>query len=142
MLGCCAHQLETGGATNAQEPFSAGEIESRLARVRAGLATRGLAAAVFAAPENVFWLTGLDHWGYFAPHLLVVPVAGTPVLVTRAMERVTVERQVAAAEFAGHADSETAADRAAACCGRAASRERGSGSRCGPRASATGLASG
>ena len=97
-----------------RNPFSAGEIESRLARVRAGLATRGLAAAVFAAPENVFWLTGLDHWGYFAPHLLVVPVAGTPVLVTRAMERVTVERQVAAAEFAGHADSETAADRAAA----------------------------
>ena len=97
-----------------RNPFSAGEIESRLARVRAGLATRGLAAAVFAAPENVFWLTGLDHWGYFAPHLLVVPVAGTPVLITRAMERVTVERQVAAAEFDGHPDGETAADRAAA----------------------------
>ena len=54
-----------------RNPFSAGEIESRLRRVRAELAARGLEAAVFAAPENVFWLTGLDHWGYFAPHLLM-----------------------------------------------------------------------
>ena len=35
------------------------------------------------------------------------------MLVTRAMERVTIERQVTAAEFVGHSDSETAADRAA-----------------------------
>jgi Xaa-Pro dipeptidase len=97
-----------------RNPFSAGEIDARLVRVRAELEARGLAAAVFAAPESVFWLTGLDHWGYFAPHLLIVPREGTPVLVTRAMERVTIERQVAAAEFAGHPDSETAADRAAA----------------------------
>jgi Xaa-Pro dipeptidase len=66
-----------------------------------------------AAPENVFYLTGLDHWGYFAPHLLIVPLTGTPVLVTRAMERVSVEKQVRAAEFRGHSDSETAADMAA-----------------------------
>lgn len=97
-----------------RNPFSAGEIESRLSRVRAELEGRGLAAAVFAAPESVFWLTGLDHWGYFAPHLLIVPRDGMPVLVTRAMERVTIERQVTAAAFAGHSDSETAADRAAA----------------------------
>ena len=58
-----------------RNPFSAGEIESRLRRVRAELAARGLAAAVFAAPESVFWLTGLDHWGYFAPHLLDRPAA-------------------------------------------------------------------
>ncbi|HVL20298.1 MAG TPA: Xaa-Pro peptidase family protein [Amaricoccus sp.] len=96
-----------------RNPFSAGEIDARLARVRAELWARGLAAAVFAAPETVFWLTGLDHWGYFAPHLLVVPAEGVPVLVTRAMERVTIEHQVTAADFAGHPDSETAADRAA-----------------------------
>ena len=48
-----------------------------------------------SAPENIFYLTGLDHWGYFAPHLLIVPATGELVLVTRAMERVTVERQVA-----------------------------------------------
>ena len=94
-------------------PFSSDELAGRLQRVRLALEARDLHAAVFAAPENVFYLTGLDHWGYFAPHLLLVPHDGTPVLVTRAMERVTIERQVAAAEFAGHSDSETAADRPA-----------------------------
>lgn len=94
-------------------PFTESEIERRLAAVREALAQRELDAAVFAAPENVFYLTGLDHWGYFAPHLLIVPAEGRPVLVTRAMERVTIETQVAAAEFRGHSDSETAADLAA-----------------------------
>lgn len=94
-------------------PFSDAEIARRLDRVRAALAERGLAGGVFASPENVFWLTGLDHWGYFAPHLLILPVVGRPVLVTRAMERVTVTKQVRLAEFRGHPDSETAADEAA-----------------------------
>jgi Xaa-Pro dipeptidase len=91
-------------------PFSPGEIVQRLDNVRAGLAARKLDAAIFASPENVFYLTGLDHWGYFAPHLLVVPLESEPVLVTRAMERVSVEKQVKSAAFRGHSDSETAAD--------------------------------
>src|SRR3954452_17738131 len=94
-------------------PFSEAEINRRLAAVRAELERRKLDAAVFASPENVFYLTGLDHWGYFAPHLLIVPLEGKPVLVTRAMERVTIKKQVTAAEFRGHSDSETAADLAA-----------------------------
>ena len=96
-----------------RNPFSEAEIAGRLAKVRAALAARELDAAIFASPENVFYLTGLDHWGYFAPHLLIVPLEGKPVLVTRSMERVTVEKQVTAAEFRGHSDSETAADLAA-----------------------------
>ena len=96
-----------------ENPFSGQEIERRLEALRAGLERRELAAAVIAAPENVFYLTGLDHWGYFAPHLLVVPIAGTPVLVTRAMERVTIETQVRSALFRGHGDAETAAEVAA-----------------------------
>lgn len=91
-------------------PFSVGEIDRRLAALRHRLEERNLAAAVVAAPENVFYLTGLDHWGYFAPHLLIVPVEGTPVLITRAMERVTIEKQVQTAEFRGHSDSRTAAE--------------------------------
>jgi Xaa-Pro aminopeptidase len=91
-------------------PFSAAEIERRLDQVRRCLAEKDLAAGIFAAPENVFYLTGLDHWGYFAPHLLLVPVKGVPQLVTRAMERVSVKKQVSSAEFRGHGDNETAAD--------------------------------
>lgn len=94
-------------------PFSDAEIGRRVDTLRSKIERRGLAAAVIASPENVFYLTGLDHWGYFAPHLLIVPLEGTPVLVTRAMERVTIEKQVRAAEFRGHSDSETAAEMAA-----------------------------
>ena len=83
-------------------PFSDEEITRRVGRVQAEIATRKLDAAVFASPENVFYLTELDHWGYFAPHLLIVPVGGMPVLVTRAMERVSVEKQVRGARFRGH----------------------------------------
>src|SRR6185295_5261356 len=94
-------------------PFSDAEINRRVGALRVEMAARKLDGAIVAAPENVFYLTGLDHWGYFAPHLLVVPLEGMPVLVTRAMERVSVEKQVRAAEFRGHSDSETAADMAA-----------------------------
>lgn len=96
-----------------ENPFSRAELDRRLTALRAELVRRDLEGAVIAAPENVFYLTGLDHWGYFAPHLLVVPLKGTPVLVTRAMERVSVEKQVVTAAFRGHSDSETAADVAA-----------------------------
>src|SRR5215207_3758847 len=95
-----------------ENPFSDQEITRRVSSVQAEIAARKLDAAVFASPENVFYLTGLDHWGYFAPHLLIVPVNGMPVLVTRLMECVSVEKQVRAASFRGHPDSETAADMA------------------------------
>jgi Xaa-Pro dipeptidase len=91
-------------------PFTDAELARRLAACRAELVARGLDATVVAAPENVFYLTGLDHWGYFAPHLLIVPLDDAPVLVTRAMERVSIEKQVRNAAFRGHSDSETAAD--------------------------------
>jgi Xaa-Pro dipeptidase len=93
-----------------RNPFSDAELAARLARVRAEMAAAGLDLALLSSPETIFYLTGLDHWGYFAPHLLIVPLAGDMTLVTRAMERVAVETMVRNAGFAGHADSETAAD--------------------------------
>jgi Xaa-Pro dipeptidase len=93
-----------------RNPFDEQEIHGRIAALRTRLQAADLEAAVIASPENVFYLTGLDHWGYFAPHLLIVPLSGMPVLVTRAMERVSIEKQVATAQFRGHSDSETAAD--------------------------------
>lgn len=89
-------------------PFTDAELSRRLARVRAGMQARGLDALLLSAPENVFYLTGLDHWGYFAPHHLIVPAEGEMTLVTRAMERVTIEHQVRNARFVGHGDSDTA----------------------------------
>lgn len=66
----------------------------RLDTLRATMAAHGVAAAVLTSPENVYYLTGLDHLGYFAVTLLLIPVDGPPVLVTRAMERHTVAAQV------------------------------------------------
>lgn len=53
-----------------------------------------VSAVALASPENIYYLTGLDHLGYFAFTLLVVPRRGTPVLVTRAMERATIRAMV------------------------------------------------
>jgi Xaa-Pro dipeptidase len=96
-----------------RNPFTDAELARRLEAFRAELGHRDLEAGILASSENVFYFTGLDHWGYFAPHLLIVPASGPPVLVTRAMEQVSVANMVRSAEFRGHSDSETAADMAA-----------------------------
>ncbi|GLQ56471.1 M24 family metallopeptidase [Devosia nitrariae] len=90
--------------------FPPAEYERRLEQVRRELARRDLGLALISSPDNIFYLTGLDHWGYFAPHMLMVPAAGEMVLVARAMEKVTIANHVHNARFAGHSDSETAAD--------------------------------
>lgn len=90
-------------------PFSPKEYAARLAALRQEMARRDLALLLLSSPDNILYLTGLDHWGYFAPHMLIVPAEGELVLVTRAMEKVTVGAQVHHARFAGHADSESAA---------------------------------
>ncbi|WP_048647966.1 M24 family metallopeptidase [Nitratireductor soli] len=91
-------------------PFNDTELSGRLAAVRGEMAARQLDMALLSTPENIFYLTGLDHWGYFAPHLLMVPIEGEMILVTRQMERVSIEKQVRNALFQGHGDHETAAD--------------------------------
>lgn len=96
--------------TNAELAFGEAEYRARLADVRARMEELDLDACLVSTPENIFYLTGLDHWGYFAPHVLIVPREGTMVIVTRAMEKTTVSNQVRNAWFAGHEDSETAAD--------------------------------
>ena len=62
------------------------------------------------APEIIFYLTGLDHWGYFACHVLFVPQEGNMILICRQMEQVSVERYVQNADFYGFRDFENPAD--------------------------------
>ena len=90
--------------------FTRAEFDARLAAVRRLMAERSVELCLISTPENIFYLTGLDHWGYFAPHVLVVPADGEMVLITRAMETVTIANQVRNARFQGHSDNETAAD--------------------------------
>jgi Xaa-Pro dipeptidase len=90
--------------------FPSAELEQRLAKTRQAMQEGGLDALVVSVPENIYYLTGLDHWGFFACHVLVVPLQGSMALTCRAMERITVENQVDNAEFYGHADTEELAD--------------------------------
>ncbi|GGJ27626.1 Xaa-Pro aminopeptidase [Streptomyces brasiliensis] len=86
---------------------------SRVAALRDAMRERGLAAVVLAGPESIYHQTGLDHLGYFALTLLVVPVAGPPVLIARQMEEHTLRAQVPHVRHAAYTDGEDPAEVAA-----------------------------
>ena len=90
--------------------FSTEELNQRLSNVRSQMVETNVDGVVITIPENIYYLTELDHWGFFACHLLVVPREGRMILVCRAMERITIENQVKNARFFGHADHEDPAD--------------------------------
>ncbi len=92
------------------EPFTRTELDARLVNVRTAMADRDLDGLLIASPENMYYLTSLDHWGFFAAHILVVPREGQMILVARAMEEITVQNQVRNATFYGHADYEEVSD--------------------------------
>src|SRR5690606_25942623 len=79
----------------------------RLARLRQRMDEQGLDACVLSVPESICYLTGLNHWGFFALHMLIVPKNGNMALIARSMEKVTIEHQLASrVEFFGYKDSE------------------------------------
>jgi Xaa-Pro dipeptidase len=91
-------------------PFPPEELEARLARLRLVMAERGLDAAVVVGPENIYYLTGVDHYGYFFQYYLLVPLEGQPVLICRRMEQVTMDIMLQGVRFHGHLDHERPAD--------------------------------
>jgi Xaa-Pro dipeptidase len=86
----------------------------RRRRAMEAVAAAGLDVLLVTIPENIYYLIGLDHFGYFAFHLLVVPAHGEPVLVARRMEHVTIGRDVPDLRFEGYGDDD---DIAAHCVG-------------------------
>lgn len=75
----------------------------------AAMAAADLDVMLVTVPENIYYLIGLDHFGYFAFHLLVIPADGDPVLVARRMEHVTIGRDVPDVRFDGYGDDEDVA---------------------------------
>lgn len=94
----------------APSPFPKDELDRRLASARKVLSARKLDGILITVPENIYYLTGLDHWGFFATHVLVLNQAGEMALCCRAMERITFENQVGNAAFYGHKDHEELSD--------------------------------
>ena len=95
---------------NTTTPFPKHELDRRIDRVKAELAARNLDGIVIAVPENIYYLTGMDHWGFFAAHVLVVNRDGEMALACRAMEKITFDNQVNNAQFYGHKDHEELSD--------------------------------
>lgn len=74
--------------------FPDAEFAARLGAVREEMRRRGLAMLLIADPENIYYLLGLNHQGYFSFTLLVLPREAEPLIVARAMERPTLETQL------------------------------------------------
>ena len=91
---------------NEHAPFPKDELDRRINRVTEALAEQDLDGVVIASPENIYYLTGMDHWGFFAAHVLVVNRDGEMALTCRAMEKITFDNQVRNARFYGHQDHE------------------------------------
>ena len=87
--------------------FPPEELSGRVRAVQGQLTERHLDGCVLSVPENIYYLTGLSHWGYFACHVLIVPTHGDRlILVARAIEQVTFNHMVHNAEFSGYKDHE------------------------------------
>jgi Xaa-Pro dipeptidase len=88
-------QVRSTKATAPREPvhpdgmrfFTDEEFDERIARVRARIAAAKLDAVIITNPENIYYLTGLNHQGYFAYTSLILPLDQEPVLIIRAMEK-------------------------------------------------------
>ncbi|HSM58386.1 MAG TPA: Xaa-Pro peptidase family protein [Candidatus Sulfomarinibacteraceae bacterium] len=90
--------------------FTPEEYDARLRRLRQAMAAQNLDGCLISVPENIYYLTGLDHFGYFAYHALLVPGQGDMVLIARAMEQATMDHFLVDTYFKGYGDS---ADRVA-----------------------------
>lgn len=86
--------------------FSREAHAARREEMRRLAETSHLDVVVVTSPESIYHLTGLDHFGYFAFHMLAIPVRGEPVLVARQMELVTIAHDVHDLEFRGYADND------------------------------------
>lgn len=92
--------------TQVVSPFTAEEYHERVERVRDAMRDLDVEAMLIASPEDIYYLVGLNHQGYFAFTLLLLPANSKPVLVMRSMERATLVTQAPDVEHVGFPDDE------------------------------------
>ena len=88
--------------------FSPEEHGARLSNVRSKMEEYNFDTCLITSPENIYYLIGLDHQGYFGPHILIVPRQDEMIIVARAHEVTTCERQAGTATFKGYSDTQEA----------------------------------
>ena len=89
--------------------FAEAEYARRLDKVRAGMATRGLDAAIFTGPENIFYLTGQQTPGYYTFQCLIVPQQGEPLFLLRQLELTNFLRNTFIVNYETYGDGVTPA---------------------------------
>jgi Xaa-Pro dipeptidase len=116
MVGAGVERAESAILRPTTGAFPADEYAARMCRVRDLMASEDhdLDALIVTSPENIYYLIGLNHQGYFAFTMLVVPQAGEPSLLTRRMEAYTISQQAPDVSHIGYGDDEDAGDAAVA----------------------------
>src|SRR5690606_25433565 len=66
--------------------FTREEYASRLWKVRAEMASRGIDVLVISDPSNMAWLTGYDGWSFYVHQCVLVGLEGEPVWYGRRMD--------------------------------------------------------
>ncbi|MCF8061174.1 MAG: Xaa-Pro peptidase family protein [Deltaproteobacteria bacterium] len=84
--------------------FEKAEYDARLRAVRESMLDLDLDACLISVPENIYYLAGVNHWGFFAYHMLIVTPRDEMILIARAMERVTMDLQLVNTRFVGFED--------------------------------------
>jgi Xaa-Pro dipeptidase len=92
-----------------ESAFPAAEYGARCARVREVLAARGLDAAVFTGPENIFYLTGQQTPGYYTFQCLIFPAEGEPLFLLRQLELTNFLRNTFLERYETYGDGTTPA---------------------------------
>ncbi|HEX6469585.1 MAG TPA: Xaa-Pro peptidase family protein [Streptosporangiaceae bacterium] len=102
--------------------FPPAEFNARIDKVREAMSRQGIDALMLASPENIYYLLGLNHQGYFSFTLVVLPLDGHPILVARAMEHATLRAQVPSCEHVGYDEDDDPAEVVAAVIRRCTAR--------------------
>jgi Xaa-Pro dipeptidase len=84
--------------------FTQDEYDERLHEIRKMMFAEDLNGCLVSVPESIYYLAGINHWGYFAYHMLIVTPQNEMVLTARAMERTTMDLQLTNARFVGYGD--------------------------------------
>ncbi|WP_034490582.1 M24 family metallopeptidase [Afifella pfennigii] len=86
--------------------FSMEEYDGRLAALRNEMAKRGVDALMLAGPENIYYVSGYQTFGFHNYQLLVVPLEGEPFLILRYLETMLAYRYAWVTDIVAWDDTE------------------------------------
>ena len=72
--------------------FSVDEYEQRLNSLRQKMAARELDVLLLASPENLYYVSGFQTFGFHNYQFLCVPLEGEPFLILRNLESYLAQR--------------------------------------------------